>query len=130
MADLVARWSAPPPERSPTSRKKILLGCGGLLAGLAVVFTALVLALSSLLRQGNAVVEASGGRITSFQAFSNGPVTTVTFVAARRIDEAQGPSLACDVVRPVLAGTGWASARWTIVNRAGDVIASDQTPCP
>lgn len=54
----------------------------------------------------------------------------MTFVAARGLDVPDGPAVACSVVRPILARTDWAAARWTIVNRAGDVIASDETPCP
>jgi hypothetical protein len=119
----------PPPERPPAGRR-VLLGCAAAIAVVLIVAVALALLLSIALRNGNAVVEASGGRITSFHAFTNGPKTSVTFVAARGIDLPDGPGLACDVVRPVLAQTGWAAAEWTIVNRAGDVIASDQTPCP
>jgi hypothetical protein len=53
-------------------------------------------------RNANAVVEASGGRITHFNAFANGPFTRITFVAARGVDLPDGPALACNVVRPVL----------------------------
>jgi hypothetical protein len=119
----------PPPERPPAGRR-VLLGCGAVIALLLIAFGALAMVLTLALRNGNAVVEASGGRITSFHAVTNPPRTTVTFVAARGLDLPDGPGLACDVVRPVLARTDWAAAEWTIVNRAGDVIASDQTPCP
>lgn len=121
-------WSVAPPERPPTGRR-VLLGCGAAIAVVLIVAVAFALVFSIGLRNGNAVVEASGGRITSFHAFTNGLKTSVTFVAARGIDLPDGPSLECDVVRPVLARTDWAAAEWTIINRAGDVIASDRTPC-
>jgi hypothetical protein len=103
-----------------------LLGCG-LLA--VIVVASIAFLASRALGNGFAVIAASGGEIDSFRAFSDGPTMTVTFQAAQGIDLPDGPRLACEVVRPALAGTDWALARWTIVNRAGDVVASDETPC-
>jgi hypothetical protein len=103
-----------------------LLGCGLLLV-IAVVSIAFLA--WRAFGNGFAVVAASEGQIDSFRAFSDGPTLTVTFQAARGIDAPDGPRLACEVVRPALAGTDWTLARWTIVNRADDVIASDETPC-
>ena len=103
-----------------------MLGCGLLLV---IVVVAIAFLSWRAFGNGFAVVAATGGQIDSFRAFSNGPTLTVTFQAARGIDAPDGPRLACEVVRPALAGTDWALARWTIVNRAGDVIASDGTPC-
>lgn len=123
-------WSVPPPDPLPKSRKRLLLLCGVVLAAIVIGVVAVVFLVSAALKNGNAVVDASAGRIEGFHAFSSGPNTTITFVAARGIDLPAGPGLACDVVRPVLARTDWAQARWTITNRAGDVIASNQTPCP
>lgn len=118
-------WT-PPPEARPGSGRRRVLGCG-LLAVIVVAAIAFVVWRS--LGTGLAVVAASGGDIERFQAFSNGAATTVTFQAARGIDLPDGPRLACQVVRPTLVGTDWALAKWTIVNRAGDMIASDATPC-
>ncbi len=73
---------------------------------------------------------ASNGQIDSFHVVSNGPTTNITFQAARGLDSPDGPRLACDVVRPALATTDWADASWVVVNRAGDVIASSEMPCP
>jgi hypothetical protein len=53
----------------------------------------------------------------------------VTFQAARGIDAADGPRLACEVIEPTLEGTDLEDADWVLVNRAGDVIASDETDC-
>jgi hypothetical protein len=118
-------WT-PPPEARPGSGRRRLLGCGLLLV---IVVVAIGLLSWRTFGNGFAVVAASRGQIDSFRAFSNGPTLTVTFQAARGIDAPDGPRLACEVVRPALVGTDWALARWTIVNRAGDVIASDETSC-
>ena len=123
-------WSVPSPEPLPKSRKRLILLCGAVLAAIVIGVAAFAFLVSTALKNGNAVVEASAGRIEGFHAFSNGPNTTITFVAARGIDLSDGPALACAVVRPVLANTDWARAHWTITNRAGNVIASEQTPCP
>jgi hypothetical protein len=95
-----------------------------------VVLAAGAFFLSRSLANGFAVVAASNGQVDGFHAFSNGSRTTITFQAARGLDLPDGPRLACQVVRPALATTDWAEAGWTIVNRAGDVIASAETPCP
>jgi hypothetical protein len=79
---------------------------------------------------GSAVIAASNGQIDGFHAFTNGSTTSITFQAARGLDLPDGSRLACQVIRPALASTDWAQTRWTIVNRAGDVIASHETPCP
>jgi hypothetical protein len=122
-------WVVPPLEPKPTSQRRRLLGCLAVLVVVALIAGALAFLLSRTLASGFAVMGASGGDIDGFHAFSNGPTTTITFQAARGIDLPDGPRLACEVVRPTLASTDWALARWIIVNRAGDVIASDETPC-
>jgi hypothetical protein len=101
------------------------------LVAVVVILVAVgVFFLSRSLANGFAVVAASGGDIDSFNAVSNGQGTSITFQAARGLDLPDGPRLACLVVRPALAPTDWAHARWIIVNRAGDTIASDETACP
>jgi hypothetical protein len=121
-------WSVPVPKPPPT-RRRFLLGFVAILAAIVLAVGSCTVVFLLVARNANAVVEASGGRITHFSVFANGPFTTITFVAARGIDLPDGPALACKVVRPVLKRTDWAAARWTLVNRAGDVMASDQTPC-
>ncbi len=118
-------WTSPS-EARPGSGRRRLLGCALLVV---IVVVAIGFLASRLLGTGFAVMAASSGDIESFRAFSNGAETTVTFQASRGIDVPDGPRLACDVVRPALVGTDWALARWTIVNRAGDTIASNETPC-
>ena len=76
------------------------------------------------------VVGASNGQIDSVHVNSFNGHTTITFQAAVGLDVADGPRLACQFVRPTLEGTSAASTDWVIVNRAGDVIASIDTPCP
>ena len=107
-----------------------MIGCLGLIAILVIVGALGVSTLSRAFGNGFAVMAASGGQIDSFRVFANGPVTNITFQAARGLDLPDGPRLACDVVRPALATTDWANANWVVVNRAGDVIASNETPCP
>jgi hypothetical protein len=77
-----------------------------------------------------AVMNASHGQITSFNVNTFNGRTTITFQAAQGLDLADGPSLACDVVKPTLETTTASVAEWVIVNRAGDVIASNATACP
>jgi hypothetical protein len=55
--------------------------------------------------------------------------TSITFTATQGIDVDDGPRLACEVVRPALEISPYRGASFRIVNRAGDVIATDQTPC-
>jgi hypothetical protein len=123
-------WLTPPPEPRAGQRRRWLLGCGVALAVVVVLVAVGAFYVSRSLANGFAVVSASNGQIESFRAFSNGSATTITFQAARGLDLRDGPRLACQVVRPALAATDWAGARWAIVNRAGDVIASHETPCP
>jgi hypothetical protein len=118
-------WASPAQAR-PGSGRRQLLGCALLVV---IVLAAIAFLAWRLLGTGFAVIAASSGDIENVRAFSNGAETTVTFQASRGIDVPDGPRLACDVVRPALAGTDWARARWTIVNRAGDTIASNATPC-
>ena len=123
-------WITPTPERPGASRRRWAIGClvaivlaAALIGGAAFLF-------ARTLGTGFAVIAKSGGEIETFHAFSNGPTLKVTFQAARGLDVPDGPRLACDIVRPALVNTDWASARWVIVNRAGDEMASDETPCP
>lgn len=107
-----------------------MIGCAGLIvlacAGLAIAFYLLFRSLGNEF----AVMAASSGDIDSFHAYTYGVTTTITFQAARGLDLPDGPRLACDVVGPALQTTDWAGADWVIVNRAGDVMASNETPCP
>jgi hypothetical protein len=78
---------------------------------------------------GLSVIAASGGEIETFRVFQGTGGQTITFQAARGIDATDGPRLACTVIRPTLEGTELEHAHWVLVNRAGDVIASDETDC-
>jgi hypothetical protein len=130
LADSRPAWVASPPAPRPGSRRRWILGCAGLLAIVVILGGLAAYGLSRTFGNGFAVMAASAGEIDSFHAFTNGSRTTITFQAARGLDLPDGPRLACEVVRPAIAKTDWANAGWTIVNRAGDLIASDETPCP
>lgn len=128
--DAAPGWIIPTPERSGASKRRWAIGCLLALVLAAAVIGGAAFLFARTLGTGLAVIANSGGEIETFHAFSNGPTLTVTFQAARGLDVPDGPRLACDVVRPALVNTDWANARWEIVNRAGDVMASDKTPCP
>jgi hypothetical protein len=129
--DQAPAWlSTPPPASKPASRRRWVIGCLGLIVVFVIAAVLGISMLSRALGNGFAVMSASNGSIDSFNAVSNGSRMTITFQAARGLDLADGPALACEVVRPALATTDWADASWIVVNRAGDTIASNETPCP
>jgi hypothetical protein len=120
-------WNAPPPR--PASRKRWLIGCLVLVIVLVIGVAGCAVFFVRSFGSAGEVVLASDGRIDQFNVRSINGVTHVTFWAARGIDAAEGPALACDVIVPSLSGTELASADWVLLNRAGDVIATDETPC-
>ncbi len=128
-SDPASGWTPPSTGRS-TSRRGWVIGCAVLLiVALLGVGGCAVLVWRGV---GGAVLVVAGshGEISSFRMDAGTSGTSIMFQAARGLDEADGPRLACDIVRPNLDNTDLADATWIIVNRAGDVIASDQTPCP
>ena len=121
-------WNAPTePRRS--SRRRWVIGCGVLLLLVIVGIGACTVLFVRSFGTGLSVVVASGGEIETFREFTGTAGTTVTFQAARGIDIADGPRLACEVIKPTLEGTELEDVDWVLVNRAGDVIASDETDC-
>jgi hypothetical protein len=107
-----------------------MIGCGVLLVLLAVRVGACTVMFARSFDTGQRVIDASGGQIDGFHFATYNGSTTITFQAAQGVDASAGPRLACDVVRPTLVRIGAAGVGWVIVNRAGDPIASDTTPCP
>jgi hypothetical protein len=65
---------------------------------------------------------------SGYHWFENGG--TFTFFLAPGVVEVAGSSLACDVVRPALAGTRFERAHFVIYHRDTGEVASDETPCP
>jgi hypothetical protein len=118
---------APPPRRS---RKPFVIGCLLVIVLFIVGVGACTAVLLRSFGVAADVMAASGGQIDGFHANTINGTTSVTFQAARGVTEAQGTTLACTVIKPKLAGTEWAGVTWVLVNRAGDVIASDRTACP
>jgi hypothetical protein len=121
-------WQTPPaPSRS---RRNWVIGCLVLVVVLVVgVGACTVLALRSFGPAGAVLVESSG-EIDAFNVQTFNGQTEIVFTAARGIDEADGPRLACQVIGPTLAGTDLDGTDWVLVNRAGDAIATNETPCP
>ncbi len=111
-------------------KRRIAFGCLALVLLLLVGALVVVVTLLPQFGPGFSVLNGSNGQIERFNLFDGPSGTHLTFQAARGIDLPDGPRLACTVVRPRLAGTNLANLQWTIVNRAGDVIASYATPCP
>ncbi len=118
-----------PPTEPQRSRRRWVIGCGILLLLVIVGVGACTVLFVRSFGSGLSVVAASGGQIETFQVFSGSSGTTVTFQAARGVDAADGPRLACEVIEPNLRGTELEDTDWVLVNRAGDVIASDETDC-
>lgn len=133
-------WAGPPPvywgstaPAKPRSRRTLWIALGIVAVLLLLGLWACSLLLKDL---GNnfgpaaAVISAADGQITGFRVNTFNGRTTITFQAAQGVDVADGPSLACNVVKPTLASTTAQATAWVIVNRAGDVIGSSETPCP
>jgi hypothetical protein len=124
-----ASWVGVTPGR-PASRRRWVIGCLVLLVILVLAIGGCVALLWRGFGGAASVIANSHGEIDGFRVYTGTSGTTITFTAARGLDLADGPRLACTIVRPSLAGTDLADADWVIVNRAGDVIASSATPCP
>jgi len=86
--------------------------------------------LSTQFAPAASVINVSRGQIDSFRVNTFNGRTTIIFQAAQGVDATDGPDLACRIVKPTLANTSAAGTAWVIVNRAGDAIASNETPCP
>jgi hypothetical protein len=115
--------------RTEPRRRTFWLGC------LAIILVPVVLVAAILLLVRNEV-----GTIVDFAGDTGGQITSVDvhqvegrlqweLYAAPGLGPRDGPQLACDVVRPVFRRHGVANAEFYVLDRAGDVIASWQTPC-
>jgi hypothetical protein len=123
----------PPPPPVKRSRRTLWIVLGVVTLVLLLVIwscSQFIGQLGNSFGPGFAVINASNGQITNFNVNTFNGRTTVYFTAARGLDLPDGPRLACDVVGPAIEGTTLAGAEWVILNRAGDVIASSDTPCP
>ena len=119
-------WRA---ARTETRRRSFWLAC------LVVILVPVLLVLAVLVFAGKEV-----GAIVSFPGETGGQITTANIrtiagrtrwelFAAPGLDLADGARLACDVVRPVFVRRGILNPEFYVLNRAGDVISSWQTPC-
>lgn len=122
-----ASWAPGPAPRR--SRRRWVIGCGLLLLLLVVGVGGCTLFFVRSLGSGFSVIANSGGDIETFSAVTANGHTLITFQARRGLDVEDGPRLACEVIKPTLAGSELAGAEWVLVNRAGDVMASNEIPC-
>ena len=123
------RGRPPNPQSPRRSRRKWVIGCGLLLLLLVIGVGACTVLLVRGLGPGFSVIANSGGDIETFSAVSANGRTRITFQARRGLDVEDGPRLACEVIKPSLASSELAAADWVLVNRAGDVMATNETPC-
>ncbi|HEY6571383.1 MAG TPA: hypothetical protein VIZ22_13900 [Candidatus Limnocylindrales bacterium] len=106
-----------------------MIGCGLLLLVLVLGVGACTVFFVRTLGSGFAVIANSGGDIESFSSSTFNGRTVITFQAARGVDLEDGPRLACEAIKPALAGSELEDEEWVLLNRAGDVIASNETAC-
>src|SRR5829696_754399 len=128
-APITAWTPAPAAPAGRHSRRNWAIGCVVLLVVLVVGVASCSFVLFKSFGAAGAVLAASGGEIDRFNVQTFNGVTETTFWAARGVDESDGPRIACEIIGPTLAGSDLAGTRWYLVNRAGDVIASNETAC-
>jgi len=95
----------------------------------AIVTVVLVGFFSSSLKTVNDLTAGSNGRITGVNEVTTTNGTTFSIYAAVGVGPAEGVELACSVVRPILARDGYSTARFVVLDRAGDVLATESTKC-
>ena len=115
--------------RTETRRRTFWLGC------LAIILVPVLLVAVGLIYLGRdlglvaAFATESDGQVSYANVRTVGGQTRWELYAAPGLDLADGPRLACDVVRPIFARHGASVPEFYVLNRAGDVIASWRTPC-
>ena len=122
-------WAPGSPTPARRSRRRWVIGCGLLLLLVIVGIGACTVLVVRNFGAGFSVIANAQGDITTFSASNVNGRTTITFRAARGLDESDGVFLACEVIKPTLANSDLASADWVLVTPAGDVLASNATPC-
>lgn len=95
----------------------------------AIVVVGLFSFFSSTLKTVNDLSAGSNGRITGVNEVTTTSGTTFTIYAAVGVGPAEAVQLACDVVRPILAREGYSDARFVVLDRAGDILATQSTTC-
>jgi hypothetical protein len=121
-AEMDPSWKSRP---WPRRHWRPLLGL--LLAGILVF--AFVASFGSLFRLTVDLIAGGNGRITSVNFVTVNGATTLNIDAAAGVSGQAGIDLACDVVEPTLLRDGYANARFSLFDRAGDVLATDETAC-
>jgi hypothetical protein len=121
-------WTPGGPRGSLAGRW--FIGCGALLLLLAIGVGSCVSSLGRTAGAGAVVLATSGGEIDGFAPEYIDGKTRFVFSAAPGIGPRDGLRLGCGVVRPGLAKMNAADQAWILMDRAGEVIASSETPCP
>ena len=71
----------------------------------------------------------SNGLIDGINETANQNGTAVTMYAAVGVGPDEGVQIACTIVKPILARDGQSGVRFFVLDRAGDVLATNETPC-
>jgi len=100
-----------------------------LVAAGAIAVAGLVGTFGGYVRAEMDILSASDGRITNVNFYSTTEGTEFYVYAAPGVGAAEGLDLACRVVRPTLIRDGYGSAGFEVLDRAGDTLATDSTPC-
>ena len=95
----------------------------------AVVVVILVGLFSSSFKTINDLTAGSNGQITGVNETTTTNGTSFSIYAAVGVGPAEGVQLACTVVKPILARDGYATARFAVLDRAGDILATELTDC-
>ena len=107
-----------------------LIGCGALLLLVAIGVAIAVSSIGQLGSAAGTVIAASGGEIDGYRTEVVNGRTVLVFDAAPGIGARDGIRLGCGVVRPTLAKTVLRLEPWLLIDRAHEVIATSETPCP
>ena len=75
------------------------------------------------------LIAGSNGRITRVNFVTTNGRSVFDIYAAPGASELAGVDIACHVVRPILARDGYRGAAFNVLDRAGDVIATERTNC-
>jgi hypothetical protein len=95
----------------------------------AIIVVGLVSFFSTTLKTVNDLTAGSNGRITGVNELTTSNGTTFRIYAAVGVGPVEGIELACGVVKPILAREGFAAARFFVMDRAGDILATESTSC-
>lgn len=94
-----------------------------------VLLFAFIASFGSLFRVTFDLLADANGQITSINFVSANGATNLNIYAAPGVGGQAGIDLACDVVEPTLLRDGYGTARFSLFDRSGEVLATEATPC-